>query len=134
MSVDEVDSEIEECLLAFAAKLEGFALSWKRVADVVAAPGKPAGLLYATTVDVWERVAGRAHEPSDDNSGASDANLLRAAGIETVKVGMPKVTAAGHVGDFHGGMNTVSLSAIADFARLLSCVTARVCGTTRAAL
>ena len=41
-------------------------------------------------------------------SGATDANVLRAGGVPTARVGLPKVAASGVEVDFQYGMNAVA--------------------------
>lgn len=66
--------------------------------------------LSRSAVRAWERVEGRAHQPVCDQSGATDANILRGRGIPTVRVGMAKVMDAPFEVDFAMGMNTVDLN------------------------
>ncbi len=68
-------------------------------------------------VDAWEAMEQRPHRPVAGLSGATDANILRAAGVPTARIGLPKV-AAERVGgevDFQLGMNAVD---VADLRRL----------------
>ncbi|WP_230598260.1 MULTISPECIES: hypothetical protein [Nocardiaceae] len=65
--------------------------------------------LCRSAIRAWADVEGRAHEPTYDQSGATDANILRSRGIPTVRVGMPKVANAPFEVDFAMGMNTVDL-------------------------
>lgn len=79
---------------------------------VLAIPGThtpPDAPIVRTAVSAWERVAGKRHDPVPDNSGATDANILRARGIPTARVGMPKVTSEEFEVDFSRGMNTVDV-------------------------
>jgi acetylornithine deacetylase/succinyl-diaminopimelate desuccinylase-like protein len=72
------------------------------------------------TVAAWEETAGRPHEPIPDNSGATDANILRARGIPTARVGMPKVTSQEFDVDFSRGMNTVDVRAMRRLCEVLA--------------
>ncbi|MGW4489496.1 peptidase dimerization domain-containing protein [Amycolatopsis sp. NPDC004368] len=96
---------------------------------VLSIPGTctpPDAPIVRTTVDAWETASGRVHEPIPDNSGATDANILRARGIPTARVGMPKVTSDEFDIDFPRGMNTVDVRAM----RRLTEVLARTAITT----
>ncbi|MFF4625138.1 M20 family metallopeptidase [Nonomuraea jabiensis] len=87
---------------------------------VLAVPGTstpPDDWVVRSTVRAWEHVSGRTHEPVPDNSGATDANILRARGIPTARVGMPK--AAHTTTDFALGMNTVDVRAMRRLCELL---------------
>ena len=82
---------------------------------VLAIPGThtpPDSPIVRTAVEAWERTHGTPHIPVPDNSGATDANILRARGIPTVRVGMPKVASDEFEVDFSRGMNTVDIRAM----------------------
>ncbi|GAB2898398.1 M20 family metallopeptidase [Streptomyces mayteni] len=89
---------------------------------VLAVPGTRTGRdswIFRSAVAGWEGLEGRPHEVVLGNSGATDANILRGRGIPTVRVGMPKVSAAPFEIDFARGMNTVSVPAMAKLTRHL---------------
>ena len=69
-------------------------------------------MIVRATTAAWEQVAGRTHEAILENSGATDANILRLRGIPTARVGMTKVLIAPDGGpvDFTLGMNIVDLN------------------------
>lgn len=75
--------------------------------------------VYRHTVAAWEAETGRTHEPPTGQSGATDANILRNRGIDTVRVGLPKVEIAGEELDFAAGMNTVHTDSMVALSRLL---------------
>lgn len=75
--------------------------------------------IYRHTVAAWEAETGQAHRSPTGQSGATDANILRNRGIDTVRVGLPKVEVAGQELDFAGGMNTVHTDAMVALSRLL---------------
>lgn len=72
----------------------------------------PQSWIVTETVRAWEASHGRPHVPVPDNSGATDANILRARGIPTARVGMPKVVSDRHDVDFQLGMNLVDVNAM----------------------
>lgn len=100
--------------LAIKRELAAFVASLSddlRVEMVLAIPGThtpPDAPVVRAAVDAWAQTMGRPHEPVPDNSGATDANILRARGIATARVGMPKASTA----DFSLGMNTVDVRAM----------------------
>jgi hypothetical protein len=73
----------------------------------------------AAATAAWEDVEGAAHTPVLGASGATDANILRARGIPTVRVGMPKVGQGPYPMDFTVGMNTVDVREMYRLTRLL---------------
>jgi acetylornithine deacetylase/succinyl-diaminopimelate desuccinylase-like protein len=79
---------------------------------------EPDSWIVRRTIEAWEAVNGRAHQPVPDNSGATDANILRNRGIPTARVGMPKVAHAAD--DFTLGMNTVDVHAMGRLAEVLT--------------
>lgn len=96
---------------------------------VLAIPGSrtsPESPIVRTAIEAWEQAAGRPHESVVDNSGATDANILRARGIPTVRVGMPKVI--GDDIDFSRGMNTVDVRAMRRLCEVLARITLSTVG------
>ncbi len=134
----EAEAEFGAALEAVAART-GVDLSWS---TRVAIPGTstPAGArVIRSTVAAWERLTGVAHTPPAGMSGATDANILRGAGIPTARVGLPKVPAPGggdtgtvagmgREADFQAGMNTVSLDDMEMLTALLVEVAVDLCG------
>ncbi|MBL7255564.1 M20 family metallopeptidase [Paractinoplanes lichenicola] len=90
------------------------------VAHIPPTTTDPGNWVITETIRAWEAASGREHTPIPDNSGATDANILRARGIPTARVGMPKAPLPGI--DFALGMNTVQVTEM----RRLSEVLARV--------
>ena len=81
------------------------------VIRTVAIPGTctdPSEPVVQAAIEAWEAEAGRPHEPLHGMSGATDANVLRAGGVPTARVGLPKVAAPGVEVDFQYGMNAVA--------------------------
>ncbi|MFD1540758.1 M20 family metallopeptidase [Nonomuraea guangzhouensis] len=102
---------------------------------MLAIPGTrtpPEDWVVRSTVRAWESVSGRPHEPIDGNSGATDANILRARGIPTARVGMPKVVSTEFDVDFARGMNTVDVRAMRRLCELLVRVAVDTTTRTRA--
>jgi len=98
---------------------------------VLAIPGThtpPESPIVRTAIDAWERTSGRPHEPVAGNSGATDSNILRARGIPTVRVGMPKVTSEEFDVDFSRGMNTVDVRAMRRLCEVLARITLSTTG------
>lgn len=79
----------------------------------------PASPIVIETIRAWEAASGRPHELIPDNSGATDANILRARGIPTARVGMPKVADPERNVDFALGMNLVDVAAMRRLTEIL---------------
>lgn len=115
--------------LAARRELADFVDAWARAHEVEAdvelalsIPGSETSEdtdLYRDTVAAWEAETGEEHVAPTGQSGATDANILRNRGIDTVRVGLPKVEIAGEELDFAGGMNTVHTDAMVALSRLL---------------
>jgi acetylornithine deacetylase/succinyl-diaminopimelate desuccinylase-like protein len=110
-------------LAAYAAKLSAELDVDLGLEMVLAIPGThtpPGAPIVRTAIEAWERTHGTPHVPVPDNSGATDANILRARGIPTVRVGMPKVVSDEFEVDFSRGMNTVDVRAMRQLCETLA--------------
>ncbi|WP_062975580.1 hypothetical protein [Nocardia flavorosea] len=80
---------------------------------VLAIPGTytpPGSPVVAAAIASWEDETGRPHEPIVANSGATDANILRARGLPTARIGMDRIGADAPLPlDFPSGMNVVDI-------------------------
>lgn len=102
---------------------------------VLAVPGThtpPDAPIVRTAVEAWERTNGAPHTPVPDNSGATDANILRARGIPTARVGMPKAASDTFDVDFARGMNTVDVRAMRRLCEVLARIALSATGGGRA--
>ncbi|RFS84189.1 deacylase [Actinomadura spongiicola] len=104
------------------ADATGVDLDCELVAHIPGSTTDPESWVIKEAIRAWEAASGRPHRAIPDNSGATDANILRGRGVPTARVGMPKVVPADGTADFAQGMNTVSVTAM----RRLSEVLARV--------
>ena len=81
------------------------------VTRTVVVPGTctdPSEPIVRAAIEAWEAETGRPHQPIRALSGATDANILRASGVPTARVGLPKIAAPGVDVDFQFGMNAVA--------------------------
>ncbi len=87
---DEVQSQLEKALERVRETEPELDYS---VARLVALPGTrtdPESWIVKSLVRAWEeRESGKTHEPLKNASGASDAAILRSAGIPTARIGLP---------------------------------------------
>jgi succinyl-diaminopimelate desuccinylase len=124
----DVVREVRSALEPVEAEL-GVPLAVRQVASIPGTRTDAEAPIVRSTISAWEAVAGRQHEPVLENSGATDANILRLHGIPTARVGMPKI-AQGPQGaevDFTLGMNSVDLS---EARRLVEVLVRTVVGLT----
>jgi acetylornithine deacetylase/succinyl-diaminopimelate desuccinylase-like protein len=122
--------EVRAALVPLEAEL-GVPLRVRQVASVPGTRTDPDAPVVRSAVAAWEAVAGRPHELVLQNSGATDANILRLRGVPTARVGMPKVNAGprGEPVDFTLGMNAVDLR---EARRLVEVLVRTVVGMGRA--
>jgi acetylornithine deacetylase/succinyl-diaminopimelate desuccinylase-like protein len=111
-----------------AAAHQGLDATWRLALGIPGTATPPDIFVAEAAVEAWEHESGRAHEVITANSGATDANILRARGIPTVRVGMPKVPG---ITDFQLGMNTVAVSEMERLTRLLIRTAVNVCTRPR---
>ena len=109
--------EVRETVEAFARELD-LDVTVDLVNAIPASRTDPSEWIITRTIEAWETVNGRPHQPIPDNSGATDANILRNRGIPTARVGMPKVEQAS--AEFTLGMNTVDVQAMQRLGHLLA--------------
>src|SRR3546814_14118518 len=93
------------------AARHGLDLSWRRLVTIPGTTTAPDNLIIRTAIEAWENVEGRAPQTTPGMSGATAANILRAHGVPTARIGLPKVRPPDI--DFQRGMNIASLDASA---------------------
>ncbi|MEP7244991.1 MAG: deacylase [Gammaproteobacteria bacterium] len=108
-SVQEADAAFGDRLRAIAAHLQ-VNLSWKRLIAILGTTTTPAHDVIQKCLQAWEAVEGRVHQPVAGMSGATDANILRAHGVPTARIGLPKSQAVAL--EFREGMNTAPIAAM----------------------
>jgi len=124
---------------AFGAEVErlaaeiGATVRWRQTVVVPGTTTDPSARIVTSAIAAWESLTGRAHTPIVGLSGATDANILRALGVPTARVGLPKVSPAkvGSDVDFQLGMNAVDLNDMELLTRLLIRIAIDICGVVR---
>ncbi|MBB5786131.1 M20/M25/M40 family metallo-hydrolase [Jiangella mangrovi] len=89
VAVQRVDDELRAEVVRIVARL-GVAVSVERVQAVPGATTSPGAPVVRSAVAAWEDLTGDTHEPRTATSGYTDAVVLRAAGVDTVRAGMPR--------------------------------------------
>jgi succinyl-diaminopimelate desuccinylase len=113
---DEADTAIGSLLGQFAAS-EGIDLSWRRLLAIPGTSTSQDNWIIRSTIEGWEELEGKAHAPIPGLSGATDANILRAHGVPTARIGLPKAPL--DKPDFQLGMNAAWLPHMEQLTRLL---------------
>lgn len=75
-----------------------------RTAELPGTRTDPESWIVRALVRAWEELEGRAHEPAPKGSGASDAAILRSAGIATARIGLPPPASPSPFGGFSMGV------------------------------
>lgn len=70
-------------------------IDWEMILSIPGSFTDPDNWIIRSCMRAWEFVENRKHEPRTGTSGATDANILRAAGIPTARLGMPRRKSAG---------------------------------------
>jgi succinyl-diaminopimelate desuccinylase len=82
-------SSAAEAQAALAEALSDHEVEIELVADVPPAHTSPDSWLVRSLIRAWEAREGKAHAAPTGASGASDAGIIRAAGVETARIGLP---------------------------------------------
>jgi acetylornithine deacetylase/succinyl-diaminopimelate desuccinylase-like protein len=127
-SVDDVTRQFEEAIADLRRRHPEIPLTWERLVAVPGTHTDPASWIVQSCVRGWEDVEGRPHAPRTNQSGATDANILRSHGLPTARVGMARVPDdAPMPDDFSKGMNVVSLREMERLTRCLVYVIVDTC-------
>lgn len=122
---DDVEGAFRKAFERFRGEL-GIEANYKRIETIEASCTPFSDPIIQTTIGCWEELKGRPHEPFTVMSGATDANIIRQAGVPTARVGLPKANRPDL--DFALGMNCVSIDDMAEFTELLVRSTITYCG------
>ena len=115
-SADEVEAEFSDFLRQASIDL-GIDTEYTRIQTIDASQTSVQDPIIQSTVNVWEKLHGRAHEPFTIMSGATDANILRQHGIPTARIGLAKADLPDM--DFALGMNSVAISELRQLTKFL---------------
>ena len=115
-TADDVETEFAAALKVFSEEL-GVTTQYQRVQTINASHTSPQDPVIQSTISVWEEINGRPHEAFTVMSGATDANILRGAGIPTARIGLAKSKLPDL--DFALGMNSVAVSELRRLTKFL---------------
>jgi acetylornithine deacetylase/succinyl-diaminopimelate desuccinylase-like protein len=121
-----------EAVVAEQAVAHGLDVSCELVTAVPGTSTDPDNWIVRSAIRAWEVVAGQEHQARTGTSGATDANLLRARGIPTARVGMPPLPDHTPVpADFSRGMNVAHVPDLVALAKVLVRVAVDTCTRDR---
>jgi acetylornithine deacetylase/succinyl-diaminopimelate desuccinylase-like protein len=66
-------------------------IEWEMILSIPGSSTDPHNWIVQSTMRAWEFVENKKHTPRTKTSGATDANILRGAGIPTARLGIPRV-------------------------------------------
>lgn len=95
-------------------------IDWKMVLAIPGTATPQDAPVVQAAIAAWEEAEGRPHQPIIENSGATDANILRNRGLSTARIGMDRIGPEAPLPlDFASGQNVVDLREVERLARTL---------------
>jgi acetylornithine deacetylase/succinyl-diaminopimelate desuccinylase-like protein len=88
-NADAVQSQLEAALARLREQEPDIELEVVRTANLPGSRTDPESWIVRSIVRAWEELEGKQHAVAGNQSGASDAAILRAAGVQTVRIGLP---------------------------------------------
>ncbi|MGH7817627.1 MAG: M20 family metallopeptidase [Candidatus Binatia bacterium] len=90
----EARQQFGEAVERIAQAHPELSVEWEMILGIPGSFTDPESWIVQSCVRAWEFVENRKHMPRTRTSGATDANILRAAGIPTARLGMPRAKSA----------------------------------------
>ncbi len=130
---DEAARQLAQALDAICASEPGITVDCETIAAIPGTSTAPENWIVRSSIAAWEAAYGRPHVLRTGTSGATDANILRAHGVPTARIGMPALGAdAPFAGLF--SMGVVSTAAIQQLTAALIAIAIDTCTRTHADL
>ncbi|MFC5754224.1 M20 family metallopeptidase [Actinomadura rugatobispora] len=124
--------EFAEAIDRIRAAHPGIRLDWEMTLAIPGTQTPEDNWIVTAAKAAWEDLEGRPHEPILNNSGATDANILRARGIPTARTGMDRIGDDAPMRlDFPAGMNVVDVREARKLVRALVHTIVDTCTRTR---
>ena len=102
--------EFAEAIRGIRAAHPEIDLDWEMTVSIPGTATPESDWIIRAGKAAWEEAEGRPHEPILANSGATDANILRARGLSTLRTGMDRIGSDAPMAlDFPAGMNIVDV-------------------------
>ena len=119
VSPPEAKRQFGEAIGRIVKENPDLSIEWEMILSIPGSSTDPHNWIVQSTMRAWELVENKKHTPRTKTSGATDANILRAAGIPTARLGMPRPTKAGQNERSRFSMET---SSIAGMKQLTQCL------------
>ncbi|MFJ5840819.1 M20/M25/M40 family metallo-hydrolase [Streptomyces shenzhenensis] len=128
----DVRREFGEAIAGIRAKLPDVDIEWDMILSIPGTSTPEDAPVVKAAVAAWEEAEGRPHTPITANSGATDANILRARGLSTARIGMDRIGPDAPMPlDFPAGMNVVDVREAERLARHLIHTVVALAGPAR---
>lgn len=123
-SIEQVEAEFSEVMASIASKTNVDA-TWETILAIPGSRTSPDDWIIRSSITAWETVTGEQHEFRSGTSGSTDANIIRARGIPTGRIGMPRVAPPEGISGFT--MGTADPAAMVALVRCLCAVVIDTC-------
>jgi acetylornithine deacetylase/succinyl-diaminopimelate desuccinylase-like protein len=107
-------------------------IEWEMILSIPGSFTDPNNWIIQSCIRAWEFVESKKHQPRTGTSGATDANILRAAGIPTARLGMPRRASANETQRSRFSMETSSVAGMKQLTKCLVYATLDTCTRERA--
>ncbi|HYH92150.1 MAG TPA: M20/M25/M40 family metallo-hydrolase [Candidatus Saccharimonadales bacterium] len=112
---DTVEAELREAIEAIRADDPTLEVTLERRVAFPGTSTDPSSWIVRSLTQAWEEREGREHAPLARGSGATDAAILRSAGIPTARIGLPPPSAPNPASGFSMGyVDAASVHRLAD--------------------
>jgi acetylornithine deacetylase/succinyl-diaminopimelate desuccinylase-like protein len=103
----QVRHELGQALARIQADNPGLELDYDMILSIPGTHTDPNNWIVQSLMRAWEDLEGRPHEPARNQSGATDAAILRGRGIPTARLGMPRAAVPAAYPGFSMGIANV---------------------------
>ena len=97
----------------------GLSVEWEMILSIPGSFTDPDNWIVRSCMRAWEFVERKKHSPRNGTSGATDANILRAAGIPTARLGMPRLKGASETQRSRFSMETCNITGMKQLTKCL---------------
>jgi acetylornithine deacetylase/succinyl-diaminopimelate desuccinylase-like protein len=107
-------------------------IEWEMTLSIPGSFTDPNNWIIQSCIRAWEFVESKKHQPRTGTSGATDANILRAAGIPTARLGMPRRASANETQRSRFSMETSNVAGMKQLTKCLVYAALDTCTRERA--
>jgi acetylornithine deacetylase/succinyl-diaminopimelate desuccinylase-like protein len=127
----EARRQIEKALADIRRTDPEFDLNCEMVLAIPGTSTDPNSWIVQSCIRAWEHVEKKQHTPRTGTSGATDANILRAWGIPTARLGMPRAKDSGSTKRSGFSMDVSNISAMKQLTKCLVYAIVDTCARAR---